>query len=158
DIGKIYELSYDRGFGYSDEGQLIGHIPIALRMIGDKLRELPDFPSRLRTLVEHMILSHHGKLEFGSPKVPQFPAPLLLHYLDDLDSKMECMRVLLARDQQPEGCFTGYSAALERSALKKDRFLNPPPPPEPAPRQVAATNGATGEHRPTASPAVAVHP
>jgi len=158
DIGKIYELSYDRGFGYSDEGQLIGHIPIALRMIGDKLRELPDFPSRLRTLVEHMILSHHGKLEFGSPKVPQFPEALLLHYLDDLDSKMECMRVLLARDQQPEGCFTGYSAALERSALKKDRFLNPPPPPEPAPRQVAATNGATGEHRPTASPAVAVHP
>ena len=89
DIGKIYELNYERGFSYSNEGQLIGHISIAMRMVGDKLRGLPDFPPLLRSLVEHMILSHHGKLEFGSPKVPQFPEALLLHYLDDLDSKME---------------------------------------------------------------------
>jgi 3'-5' exoribonuclease len=73
DIGKIYELNYQRGFSYSNEGQLIGHIQIGVRMVGDKLRGLPDFPPLLRTLLEHMILSHHGKLEFGSPKVPQFP-------------------------------------------------------------------------------------
>jgi 3'-5' exoribonuclease len=122
DIGKIYELNYERGFSYSTEGQLIGHINIALRMVADKLRGMPDFPPRLRTLVEHMILSHHGHLEFGSPKVPQFPEALLLHYLDDLDSKMECMRALVQNDRQLDGCFTGYSASLERTVLKMDRY------------------------------------
>ena len=102
-----------------------------MRMVGDKLRGLPDFPPLLRALVEHMILSHHGKLEFGSPKVPQFPEALLLHYLDDLDSKMEAMRALIENDRQLEGCFTTYNSALERSALKKDRYLNPAPPAPP---------------------------
>jgi 3'-5' exoribonuclease len=125
DIGKIYELNYDRGFSYSNEGQLIGHISIAMRMVGDRLRGLPDFPPLLRTLVEHMILSHHGQLEFGSPKLPQFPEALLLHYLDDMDSKMECMRALIESDRQVEGCFTTYNNALSRTALKKDRYLNP---------------------------------
>src|SRR5205807_1896897 len=92
DIGKIYELNYERGFSYSTEGQLIGHISIAMRMLSEKLRGHPDFPPLLRNLVEHMILSHHGKLEYGSPKVPLFPEALLLHYLDDMDSKMESMR------------------------------------------------------------------
>ena len=127
DIGKIYELNYERGFSYSNEGQLIGHISIGMRMVGDKLRGLPDFPPLVRSLVEHMILSHHGKMEFGSPKVPQFPEALLLHYLDDLDSKMEAMRAQIENDRQLEGCFTSYSPALERSALKKDRYLNPAP-------------------------------
>ena len=123
DIGKIYELNYERGFSYSSDGQLIGHISIALRLIADKLRELPDFPPSLRTLVEHMILSHHGRLEFGSPKLPMFPEALMLHYLDDLDSKMECMRSLSEHDRQVEGCFTTYSSALERMVLKKDRYM-----------------------------------
>jgi 3'-5' exoribonuclease len=141
DIGKIYELNYERGFSYSNEGQLLGHMAIALRMMGDKLRGLPDFPPLLRSLVEHMVLSHHGQLEFGSPKLPQFPEALLLHYIDDMDSKMECMRALIENDRQLEGCFTTYNAALARPALKKDRYLNgtveapgtrPSPPLEPA--------------------------
>ena len=70
-----------------------------------------------------MILSHHGQLEFGSPKLPQFPEALLLHYLDDMDSKMECMRALIENDRQVEGCFTACNTALERAALKKDRYL-----------------------------------
>ena len=126
DIGKIYELSYERGFSYTTEGQLLGHISIAMRMVADKLAGFPDFPPRLRTLVEHMILSHHGRLEFGSPKVPQFPEAMLLHYLDDLDSKMESMRLLVDRDRQVEGHFTGYSASMERSILKKVKFLEEP--------------------------------
>ncbi len=93
-------------------------------MVGDEMRKLPDFPPQLRTLVEHMILSHHGQLEFGSPKLPLFPEALLLHYIDDLDSKMECMRALIEGDRQIEGCFTGYSTALERTALKKARYLD----------------------------------
>jgi len=135
DAGKIYELSYERGFSYTTDGQLLGHISIAMRMVSDKLAHIADFPPRLRTLVEHMILSHHGRLEFGSPKLPQFPEALLLHYLDDLDSKMECMRHLVDRDRLVDSLFTGYSASMERSILKKARFLEDAPsvPPTPEP-------------------------
>lgn len=132
DIGKIWELNYDRGFSYSDEGQLLGHITIALRMVEEKLRGLPAFPAQLRHLVEHMILSHHGHLEFGSPKLPQFPEALLLHYMDDMDSKMECMRALIEKDRQVEGVFTGWCAPLERTVLKKSKYLGEPPAVEPA--------------------------
>jgi 3'-5' exoribonuclease len=127
DIGKIYELNYERGFSYSTEGQLIGHISIAMRMLAEKLRAHPDFPPLLRNLVEHMILSHHGKLEFGSPRVPLFPEALLLHYLDDMDSKMESMRAQIDNDRQLEGCFTSYNQALERASLKKEKYLQPAP-------------------------------
>ena len=151
DIGKIYELNYERGFSYSNEGQLIGHIQIGLRMVGEKLRGLPDFPPELRTLVEHMILSHHGQLEFGSPKLPQFPEALLLHYLDDMDSKMECMRALIENDRQVEGCFTGYNPALARVALKKERFLEKRPSPA-APPAAANGVGTVGDEEMAGSP------
>jgi len=123
DIGKIDELTYDRGFGYSSEGQLIGHIVMGFRMVEEKLKLIPDFPDKLRLLLEHMILSHHGALEYGSPKVPLFTEALLLHHLDNLDSKMECMRAAVAKDRQHEGCWTSYSAALDRAVLKKLKFL-----------------------------------
>ena len=146
DIGKIYELSYERGFSYTTDGQLLGHISIGMRLVADKLAKIPDFPPRLRTLVEHMILSHHGRLEFGSPKLPQFPEAILLHYLDDMDSKMECMRVLVDRDRQVEGLFTGYSVAMERSILKKGKYLEeevaPPAPVVEAPKPPAAKDPA----------------
>ena len=147
DIGKVAELTYERSFGYSAEGQLLGHIVIGLRLLTEKLQRFPDFPAKLRVLVEHMIVSHHGELEFGSPKVPLFPEALLLHHLDNLDSKMECMRSMIARDRHVEGCWTGYNASLERAVLKKARYLEDklideavaadmtdpatPPPPQP---------------------------
>jgi 3'-5' exoribonuclease len=137
DLGKIYELRYERGFSYSDEGQLLGHMFIATRLIGEKLRGLPDFPPKLRTLVEHMIISHHGQLEFGSPKLPVFPEAMLLHYLDDLDSKMECMRRTVETDRQLDGCFTSYVPSLERSLLKKDKYLDGVPITAPAAAAVA---------------------
>jgi 3'-5' exoribonuclease len=163
DIGKVYELNYERGFSYSADGQLLGHIAIAIRMVNDKLRGLPDFPPRLRSLVEHMILSHHGQLEFGSPKVPLFPEALLLHYIDDMDSKMECMRALLERDRQVEGCFTTYNAALERPALKMERFLLMQDLRLPEPPRSPASNGTIApsppeQPKPTLQPALAVHP
>ncbi len=127
DIGKIEELSYARSFGYSAEGQLLGHIVIGLRITGTKFDQIPGFPAKLRTLLEHMIISHHGELEFGSPKVPIFAEALLLHHLDNLDSKMDAMRNALRRDQQVEGEFTGWINSLERSLLKKDRFLDTAP-------------------------------
>jgi 3'-5' exoribonuclease len=124
DIGKIQELTYHRGFGYSDDGQLLGHIVLGVRLIEDHIRNLPDFPPKLRTLLEHMILSHHGGLEFGSPKLPVFTEALLLHHLDNLDSKMDCMRSLCAKDKLVEGNWTSYSAALDRAVLKKLRYLD----------------------------------
>ncbi len=149
DIGKIQELTYERGFGYSDEGQLIGHIVMGIRIVEDKLRALPDFPPKLRSLLEHMILSHHGLLEFGSPKVPLFPEALLLHHLDNLDSKMECMRALSAKDTLVEGNWTGYSSALERAVLKKLRYLDgqgsDPAAPAPPPPQHATLDDLTGK-------------
>jgi len=151
DIGKIYELNYERGFSYSTNGQLLGHITIATQMVGDKARTLPDFPPKLRVLVEHMILSHHGQLEYGSPKTPQFPEALLLHYLDDLDSKMECMRALLEHDRQVEGCFTSYSASLARTALKIDKYWNDEAP---AAKPAAASASPVSSAPPAAASSV----
>lgn len=154
DIGKIAELNYARGFSYSTEGQLLGHIVIGLRMVDEKLRLLPEFPPALRDLLLHMIISHHGELEFGSPKVPLFPEALLLHHLDNLDSKMECMRGLIERDRQIEGVWTGYSPALDRAALKKNRFLQgPEEAPAPAPAaQPPRANSKPPRPDPAASP------
>jgi 3'-5' exoribonuclease len=142
DIGKLEELSYSRSFAYSAEGQLLGHIVIGLRIVGSKIDQLSDFPPRLRTLLEHIIISHHGELEFGSPKVPIFPEALLFHHLDNLDSKMDAMRNALKRDRFAEGDFTGWISPLERILLKKERFLlDAEPPvraaPETEPRPVA---------------------
>jgi 3'-5' exoribonuclease len=127
DVGKVAELTYERSFGYSTEGQLLGHIVIGLRLLHEKLQQVPDFPPKLRVLVEHLIVSHHGELEYGSPKVPLFPEAMLLHHLDNLDSKMECMRALAEKDRHIEGSWTGYSPSLERSILKKAKYLEDAP-------------------------------
>jgi 3'-5' exoribonuclease len=123
DIGKIEELTYARSFGYSAAGQLLGHIILGLRLLSAKFEKLPQFPPKLRMLVEHLILSHHGELAFGSPKVPEFAEAVLLHHLDNMDSKMETVRNALYRDRSVEGEFTGWVAPLERVLLKKERFL-----------------------------------
>jgi 3'-5' exoribonuclease len=137
DIGKVEELSYARGFSYSTDGQLLGHIVLGLRLVHSKFEKLPGFPPKLRTLIEHMIVSHHGELEFGSPKVPVFAEALLLHHLDNLDSKMDAVRGALQRDRLVVGEFTGWIAPLERVLLKKDKYL------EEAKDPVAATPAKT---------------
>jgi 3'-5' exoribonuclease len=91
DIGKIRELEWQTGFDYTVEGVLLGHIQIGVDLVEKTIAGLPDFPPRLRTLVLHMILSHHGKLEFGSPKLPMIPEALVLNFVDDLDAKMQAM-------------------------------------------------------------------
>lgn len=88
DIGKIRELSWAMGFDYTIEGVLLGHIQIGVDMVEKAIASLPGFPERLRTLVLHLILSHHGKLEFGSPKLPMIPEALALNFVDDFDAKM----------------------------------------------------------------------
>ncbi|MGB6384097.1 MAG: OB-fold nucleic acid binding domain-containing protein [Terriglobales bacterium] len=123
DIGKIQELSYNRAFSYTTRGQLLGHMIIELELLQAKLAKLPDFPQELKTLLEHMIISHHGQYDFGSPKLPMFPEALMLHYLDDLDSKMEAMRAHFERESGLEGPWTSYNASLGRPLLDSRKFM-----------------------------------
>jgi 3'-5' exoribonuclease len=123
DIGKIHELTYHRSFSYTTRGQLLGHMIIELEMLQEKLVHLPNFPDSLKTLVEHLIISHHGQYDFGSPKLPMFPEALLLHYLDDLDSKMEAMRAQFERGGDSEGAWTAYNPSLGRPLLNTAKFL-----------------------------------
>ncbi len=121
DLGKIEELSFSSGFRYSTRGQLLGHISIGLEMVQEKMRCIPDFPPDLKDQLEHMILSHHGKLEFGSPKEPMFPEALLIHFLDEIDSKLEAMRAQYATDRERAGDWTARNPALRRELLKIEK-------------------------------------
>lgn len=126
DIGKIRELQWKSSFGYTTEGQLIGHISIAQRMLTEKVSALAPFPERLRLLVEHMILSHHGKYEFGSPKLPMTPEALLLNMLDDLEAKMQALRNEFAAAEasgRPRGEMTEWVRSLDRPLLDSRGFL-----------------------------------
>jgi 3'-5' exoribonuclease len=127
DIGKIQELTYNRAFTYTTRGQLLGHMIIELELLQAKLASLPDFPAELKTLLEHMIISHHGQYDFGSPKLPMFPEALMLHYLDDLDSKMEAMRAHFEREAMVEGPWTSYNASLGRPLLDSRKFMEGEP-------------------------------
>jgi 3'-5' exoribonuclease len=123
DIGKIHELTYMRSFSYTTRGQLLGHMIIELEMLQAKLAQIPDFPPEMKTLLEHLIISHHGQYEFGSPKLPMFPEALMLHYLDDLDSKMESMRAHFEREGGSESTWTSYNPSLGRTLLNTAKFL-----------------------------------
>jgi 3'-5' exoribonuclease len=125
DVGKIHELTYSRSFSYTARGQLLGHMVIELEMLQAKIALIPDFPGELKTLLEHLIISHHGEYEFGSPKLPMFPEALMLHYLDDLDSKMESMRAHFEREADVESPWTSYNNSLARPLLNSKKFLAP---------------------------------
>ena len=144
DIGKIHELTYSRAFSYTTRGQLLGHMIIELEMLQAKIAQIPDFPGPMKTLLEHLIISHHGQYEFGSPKLPMFPEALMLHYLDDLDSKMEAMRAHFEREAESNSSWTTYNASLGRTLLNTAKFLKNEPPPE-----VSVSGNGT---QPTAEP------
>jgi 3'-5' exoribonuclease len=128
DIGKIHELTYNRSFSYTTKGQLLGHMIIELEMLQAKVAQIAGFPDELKILVEHLIISHHGQYEFGSPKLPMFPEALMLHYLDDLDSKMEAMRAHFERELGTEGPWSTYNPSLGRPLLNTAKFLEKQPP------------------------------
>src|ERR1700683_3112073 len=142
DIGKIHELAYNRAFSYTTRGQLLGHMVIELEMLQAKLALFPDFPPELKTLIEHLIISHHGQYEFGSPKLPMFPEALLLHYMDDLDSKMEAMRAHFEREADLENPWTSYNASLGRPLLNSAKFLAPKAAAPAEPASAAETEAA----------------
>jgi 3'-5' exoribonuclease len=94
DIGKVYEFSFDRAVEYTDAGQLLGHLVMEVEMVNQKISALPDFPEELAILVKHLLVSHHGTYEFGSPKLPQTLEAVMLHSLDDLDGKIQAIQNL----------------------------------------------------------------
>ena len=126
DIGKLRELRWGTSFDYTVEGQLLGHITIGLGMIEKKIAGIPGFPAAKRLLIEHLVLSHHGKYEFGSPKLPMIPEAILLHYLDDLDAKMQTVRAEFARNQaagRSGAEMTDWVRSLERPLLNTEAYL-----------------------------------
>jgi 3'-5' exoribonuclease len=144
DVGKLRELSYERSFGYTDEGQLLGHIMVEYELISKKIDAIEGFPPELKILIQHLLISHHGQYEFGSPKLPMFREALLLHYLDDLDSKMAAVRAAL-ESEQGEGNWTAFNGALARRILRADRFLAGPDAQKEADASAKAAAGAQGD-------------
>ena len=125
DVGKLDELCYDRSIAYTVEGQLLGHIMMEFETVSKAMDAIEGFPANLKTVVQHLLVSHHGSYEFGSPKLPMIREALVFHYLDDLDSKLAAVRAALALDSgEPE--WSSYSHALGRKFLRLDQFLKSP--------------------------------
>ncbi len=117
DIGKMKELKFDRHIDYTDEGRLLGHVMLGTAMLDEKLWELKDFPRPLAVRLKHLILSHHGQYEFGSPKRPKFLEAFALNLIDDLDAKINGLGRFMEKDRQ-EGSWTDFNRLFERYFLK----------------------------------------
>jgi 3'-5' exoribonuclease len=124
DVGKLDELCYDRAIAYTTEGQLLGHIVMEIETVTKAMERIEGFPAPLKTVVQHMLISHHGHYEFGSPKLPMIREALVFHYMDDLDSKLAAARAAMALESGDE-MWSAYSGALQRRFLRLDQFLKP---------------------------------
>ena len=125
DAGKIRELGYDTNFVYTSEGQLIGHITQAVLWIHEKCAEIASetdqpFPHDIEMALKHIILSHHGKYEFGSPRLPATAEALMIHYLDNLDAKLNMVFEAIEADPDADSDWTSYVRALETRVFKPD--------------------------------------
>ena len=119
DIGKIYEFSYDGLIAYSDEGRMIGHLVMGVEMIDKKIEAIPDFPVQLALELRHIILSHHGEFEYGSPKRPKTMEALVIHFMDDLDAKVNAFESFVAADAaNADSDWTTYNRFFERYLYK----------------------------------------
>ncbi len=124
DIGKISELCYEKNFQYSDEGQLIGHLISGVLMVEEKAKQIDGFPKTLLDLLRHLILSHHGEYEWGSPKLPMTVEALALHYLDNIDAKIHAFNKAITNDKDTSNNWTGYNKMFDRRLFKKSHESN----------------------------------
>ncbi len=134
DIGKIHELRCRPVIDYTDEGRLIGHLVLGTRMLEEKIRSLKKFPADLEIKIMHLVLSHHGEYEFGSPKRPKFLEAFALHLLDDLDAKINGLGRFIEQDRQ-KGSWTEFNRLFTRYLLKGEPEVEQPSdnaPPEPS--------------------------
>ncbi len=126
DFGKVRELAWKSAFKYTTEGQLLGHITIVIGLLREKIAALQPFPDRLRIVLEHLILSHHGRFEFGSPKLPMTPEAMVFSALDDLEAKMQNMRAEFQKAMdggRTADEVTDYSRSMERNLLNSKAYL-----------------------------------
>jgi 3'-5' exoribonuclease len=130
DVGKVREMTYSRSFDYTDEGKLLGHITIGVEMIQEKIAAIGGFPVELAMLLKHMLLSHHGQYEFGSPKRPKTVEATILNYLDDLDSKINGIRSHIGKETESSSRWTSYHRLYDRY-FYKDNCLDEGQPVEP---------------------------
>lgn len=120
DVGKIYEYDYQKKITHSTTGKMLGHIIIGYEMVAKRIEKIPKFPEDLKLKVLHMILSHHGQLEWGSPTVPCFPEALILHFVDNIDSKIEMMREVTKEKKKGEKEWSDYHPLLEREIYLRE--------------------------------------
>ena len=119
DIGKTLEICYTRTFRFTDPGNLLGHLTQGAMILEQKARELEDFPEEKLNVILHLILSHHGSREYGSPVLPMTPEAMALHYIDNLDAKIRDASDLIEADRNAHSDFTNYQRRLERRLYKK---------------------------------------
>jgi len=119
DLGKAWELDWHRGFDYTDHGRLLGHIVEETLLVDRIIGEIDGFPEELRMQLIHLVISHHGTYEYGSPRRPKTVEALILHYVDDLDSKCQAMQDQIAAELDQKGNWTSYSRNLGRYLYKK---------------------------------------
>lgn len=120
DIGKLWELTYETDFNYTTEGRLLGHIVLEYDFVKLKILEIPDFPKETELNLLHIILAHHGELEYGSPKRPKTPEALLVSMLDNMDAKMKAMKTAIDADVPSDNSdWTPYLPMFERMVYKK---------------------------------------
>ncbi len=118
DLGKIYEFNYDRLIDYSDEGRLIGHIVMGAEMITERIARLPSFPASLAIELKHLILSHHGMLEYGSPKLPNTVEAIIVHMVDDLDAKINAFQEYIKASPDDNSNWTPFHRLFDRYIYK----------------------------------------
>jgi 3'-5' exoribonuclease len=123
DIGKIEELSYKRSFYYTDKGRLIGHIVLGVNIVSAAIDKIPDFPEELKNLILHIILSHHGEHEWGSPKRPMCFEAIILHHIDNLDAKINGFRHFVKTYNDPDSSWTKHSKMFGEFLYKKSPLL-----------------------------------
>lgn len=123
DIGKLRELSVETGFVYTDEGQLLGHLVIGVEMLSEKIRQVEQltgspFDNELAWRLKHMIVSHHGTYEFGSPRLPMTPEAVALHLIDNLDAKLHEFFRSIQDDPNSGSHWTLFIPRLDRKIFK----------------------------------------
>jgi 3'-5' exoribonuclease len=114
DIGKVRELSVRKSIEYTTEGKLLGHISLGYEMISEKIKAIAGFPAELTMLLKHIMLSHHGEYEFGSPKRPKIQEAIIINYLDDLSAKINNFQTTLKKENVREGEWTNFSKMHDR--------------------------------------------
>ncbi|MBT1075607.1 3'-5' exoribonuclease YhaM family protein [Geobacter grbiciae] len=120
DVGKVREMTYQRSFDYTDEGKLLGHITIGVEMVQERIAAIPGFPTELAMLLKHMLLSHHGQYEYGSPKRPKTVEATILNYLDDLDSKINGIRTHIRKEAESQSRWSSYHRLYDRYFYKEN--------------------------------------